>query len=579
MPATVEVTPELLADLRSALATIPADGRDDWISVGCALRALGNAGRELWLEWSATSRAHNPDIDPDAWETLGHDSTGPAAVFAAAQRRGWQNPRARDASVVFGHNSAPDVAGAHNPCSHLANGHRIVQKWGGELLHVEGIGWHVWSPPWTHDEQAVRRRVHGLGQLIAGEAGKLGPWVAAGADRVQREAREKVQAQRWKWAGASEQGATLDGSLREAASLLSARAEHMDADPDLLGLPDGVLDLRTGQHRPYTPDDRITKIAGCDFKPDAAAPTWEQFIAETFVDDDLIDYVQRLAGYALSGRRGEHLLPITYGSGANGKSTFLGALSAVLGDYAAAGSPGLLISNAEQHPSVLADLHGRRLVVVSETGEYGRLNEERVKAITGGDPIKARRLYREPFEFIPTHLLILQTNHRPRIGGTDEGIWRRIRLIPFTRTVPAERRDPDLPDKLRAEISGILAWCVRGWQAYRERGLREAPEAVMAATSEYRSSSDVIGEWLEECCAHDSAATVTAAELYANYSHWCSRNGERAQSQRMLGLRLAERGFQREKCRDGWRWLGLKISGMGLYTVSGRPASEIFGRN
>src|SRR5690606_30840565 len=157
--------------------------------------------------------------------------------------------------------------------------------------------------------------------------------------------------------------------------------------------------------------------------------------------------------YMLSGRRGEHLLPILWGSGANGKSTFLGALQAVLGDYASSAAPGLLIQkHGNEHPTALADLQGKRLVIVSETGESGRLNEEQVKALTGGDRITARRMRMDFYTFAPSHLLALQTNHRPRVAGTDEGIWRRLRLIPFAVTVPPERRDPRLPEKLRAEL-------------------------------------------------------------------------------------------------------------------------------
>lgn len=576
IPASVEPTPELLDDLRSALATLPANNRTDWIAAGAALRQLGDVGRDLWIEWSATSPKHDPQRDPDAWETLGHDSTGPAAVFARAQRAGWINPRSMLATaarvLADGTTTTPgEPAGAHSPCSHLSNAHRIVQHFGDRLLYVEGIGWHTWSPPWKHDELATRRVVQGLGRIIAAEAVSMGDWVAAAPDKPQRELREKALVERFKWASLSESEKVLEPSLRMAAALLNCKAADLDANPDLLGLPGGVLDLRTGSARPHLQADRVTKVAGCDFDATAPAPTWTGFVAEILGGDaDLIDYVQKLAGYTLSGRRGEHLLPILYGSGANGKSTFIGALQSMLGEYASSAAPGLLIQrSADQHASATSDLQGRRLVVVSETGEFGRLNEEQVKALTGGDRVHARRLYQSAFEFDPTHLLMLQTNHRPRVAGTDEGIWRRLRLIPFTVTVPPERRDPDLPAKLRAELPGILAWCWRGLQAHGREGFR-TPAAVRAATAEYRSASDQVGAWLAECCTESRAGTVPAAELYASYSAWCAMNGERPRSQRDLGLRLTERGFEQRKGAGGSRrWDGLKISHGALEIISG----------
>lgn len=572
-PATVEPTPELLGDLRSALATLPADNRGDWIAAGAALRCLGDVGKALWIEWSDSSPKHRADTDPDVWTSIGHDSTGPAAIFAKAQAAGWANPRSAAASAarVFADGGAlPVASGAFSPCSHLANAYRIVTRYGDRLLWVEGIGWHVWGPPWKADELAARRVVHGLGRIIADDAAAMASWVAAAPDKMTREQREKAMADRFKWAGQSEGEKIIDPSMRMAAALLNCKATDMDANPDLLGLPDGVLDLRSGTVRPHRQTDRITKAAGCHFDPQAVAPTWQRFVAEVMGHDPaLINYLQRLAGYALSGRRGDHLLPILYGSGANGKSTFLHALQSVMGDYASTAAPGLLVaSSGEQHASATADLPGRRLIVVSETGEFGRLNEEQVKLLTGGDRIKARHLYQRAFDFEPTHLLILQTNHRPRVAGTDEGIWRRLRLIPFTVTIPPERRDSTLLDQLRAELPGILAWAYRGLQAYQRDGLA-TPEAVRLATADYRGASDQVGAWLADCCAEDRTATASSVELYASYSLWCSINGERGRSQRDLGLRLSERGLERTRSPAGIRWIGIRITGNGLSLISG----------
>ncbi|MCI1711859.1 MAG: phage/plasmid primase, P4 family [Chiayiivirga sp.] len=459
---------------------------------------------------------------------------------------------------------AQDDQGAHDPCTHLANAHRLVEHFGDQLLYVDGIGWHTWNPPWRLDEHGAQRIAFGLGKIIADEAAGLAAWVAKASDKTEREKREDAMQRRFKWASTSESARCIRDSLGMAAALLVVRAEDMDANPDLLGLPSGVLDLTTGKHRRYDATDRITKTVGCDYNINAKAPTWETFVATAMGQDaDLIDYVQRLAGYALSGRRGDHLLPILWGSGANGKSTFLGALQAVLGDYAGTAAPGLLIQkHGTDHPTGLADLHGKRLVIVSETGEAGRLNEEVVKALTGGDKIKARRMRQDHFEFVISHLLALQSNHRPRVTGTDEGIWRRLRLIPFTVTIPPDRRDRALPEKLRAELAGILVWCWRGWLRYQAHGFN-TPQAVQIATAEYRDASDQVGAFLTECCEVGDYFTVSSGDLYRAYQQWTQDAGERAVNQRDFGLRLAERGFQSARTKKERRWRGLRVGDTG----------------
>lgn len=473
--------------------------------------------------------------------------------------------RAPEAAPAQASTDAESEISAH-ACTDLANAHRIRDHYGDRLLFVSGIGWHVWRDgvgPWRLDDLAARRIVHGLGKIIANEAASMAEWVAAATDAVELGRRQKAMNARFAWARQSESSARIEAAMHMAASLLNARADALDSNPSLLGTPGGVLELESGRFRPHRQNDRITKTTSCDFNPNAAAPTWGKFIASTFAGDaELSDFVQRLAGYALSGSRGDHVLPILFGSGANGKSTFLSAMQFVLGDYASTAAPGLLMTrNGEQHPTEYADLHGRRLVIASESGEAGRLNEELVKRLTGGDRIKARRMKQDFFEFDPSHLLILQTNHKPRVTGTDEGVWRRLRLIPFTVTVPENKRDPRLSDKLRAEASGILAWAFQGYRRYQEIGLR-APAAVTAATADYRSASDQVGAFLSEHCIIDPTATATAADLYRAYADWCEANGERARPQRDFGTRLAERGFEAGKGAGGVRrWRGLSLSG------------------
>ena len=450
---------------------------------------------------------------------------------------------------------------AQDPCTHVANAQRIGRHFGERLLYVEGIGWHLWGPPWRSDDLGASRIAQSLGRIIANEAALMAPWVAAAKDKPDREHREKVMAARFKWASTSESAGTIESSMTLARAHISCRAEELDANPMLLGLPSGVLELDTGRHRPHRHDDLITKVGGVGYCATATAPTWERFVDEIMGGDpELIDFLQRVCGYCLSGHRGEHLLLVLWGGGANGKSTFLGALQHVLGDYAGSAAPGLLIAKGgNEHPTGLADLQGRRLVVVSETGEAGRLNEEQVKALTGGDTITARRMRQDFFQFQPTHQLVLQTNHRPRVTGNDEGIWRRLKLVPFTVTVPPERRDPMLPDKLRAEAAGILAWAVEGWRKYQRDGL-PTPDKVKAATAEYRDASDQVGAFLGECTEADHAFSTTAADLYSAYAEWCRDNGERPRNQRDFGMRMTERGLERFRTGAAHKWRGLRLT-------------------
>ncbi len=233
----------------------------------------------------------------------------------------------------------------------------------------------------------------------------------------------------------------------------------------------------------------------------------------------------------------------------------------MFGDYSGTAAAGVLIqSGGNDHPTGLADLQGRRFVVSSESGEAGKLNEEQVKALTGGDTITARRMRQDFFKFQPTHQLILQTNHKPRIAGTDDGIWRRIRLIPFTVKFTGDRKDVTLPERLNAELSGILTWAVMGWHWYKAEGFKATPAAVKAATDEYRESSDAIGAFLADCCTVDKVLSAKAGDLYRAYCQWADDNGERAKSQRDFGMRLTERGFTKARSGGVHMWRGLVIA-------------------
>jgi putative DNA primase/helicase len=254
------------------------------------------------------------------------------------------------------------------------------------------------------------------------------------------------------------------------------------------------------------------------------------------------------------------VLFLLHGGGSNGKTTWINAIETMCGEYGLTlPASSLLERRTGDGPSNdLAQSPGTRFVSAAETGAGGRFNEERVKALTGGDTMSARFLYGEFFTFTPTLKLWLSTNHLPVISGTDEAIWRRIHLIPFHVTIPAPERDATLTERLRREADGILAWAVTGCREWSRDGLRP-PSAVLAATSRYRDDMDVLGEFIAECCEALPDASVSAGALYGAYAKWCERNGERAMTKHALGRRLSERGFENRRTSSARLWTGLKL--------------------
>jgi putative DNA primase/helicase len=346
--------------------------------------------------------------------------------------------------------------------------------------------------------------------------------------------------------------------LALAQSELPARADSFDSDPMLLNCQNGTLDLRTLDLRHHRPADRITKQTGAPYDATASCPLWLKFLDRIMDhDQDMIAFLQRAAGYSLTGDTTEHAFMFLYGTGRNGKSTFTETLGAMLGDYAGrVRSDTLLTKRDSAIPNDLAGLAGARFVVASELPEGRRLDEPLIKDLTGGDTVRVRFLHREFFEFRPQAKIWMFGNHRPQVRGTDEGMWSRVRLIPFAVTIPEAERDPKLAQRLRGELPGILAWAVDGCLAWQSGGLKP-PAKVLAATSAYRADQDAIGQFLAECCTADPAATIRAGQLYDVYKTWA---GSEAVSQTELGRRLADRGFEKGKATGGTRvWRGLRL--------------------
>jgi putative DNA primase/helicase len=312
--------------------------------------------------------------------------------------------------------------------------------------------------------------------------------------------------------------------------------ENWDAEPYLLGVANGVVDLRTGELRPGKPEDRITMRIPVDYDPRAECPRWEHFLHQVFqCDTELIGFVQRATGYSLTGSVREQVLFLCHGSGANGKSVLLSTLRHLAGDYAM--NIPFTVLELQQRPSMtndLAAMSGKRLVTSSETNESTRLNEARIKAFTGGDPITARFLYSESFTFQPVAKFWLAVNHLPQVRDDSHGFWRRVRVLPFRQRFSGQDADPDLVQKLYAELPGILAWAVQGMLNWQVVGLAP-PDAVMVATEAYREENDELSAFVTERCVVDNTVRVEPGKLFSEYQQWAEAQG--IPLRQRLGLR------------------------------------------
>lgn len=427
----------------------------------------------------------------------------------------------------------------------VAFARRIHRAFGDDIKHV--FEWGKWLR-WTG----------GKWQVDVGNGG-MHAMAEAISDAVWHEAAAHHTKDATDFAENMSNPAKWGASFKALAPRVAAEVSDLDANGWLLNCLNGTVDLRTGELRPHNRADLLTKTTAVEFYRDAAAPLWERFLADVFPDVDVRRFFQRLIGYAITGDVSEHVLPICHGNGSNGKSTALGALQRVFGDYAAAAPPSLLMAaKGERHPTELAGLFGRRLVVAAESDSGNRLNEGLVKAITGGDPITARRMKEDFWTFNPTHKLILATNHRPVVRGTDHGIWRRLLLIPFEQRFDEGRKDKWLPAKLAAESPGILAWCVRGCLEWQRDGLNP-PETVRAATNDYRQSEDTIGKFLaEECLTGQQTFRVKFSDLYDAAERWATSSGEYLPSKRNFGKWLKDNGYH-ELRNNGMWYLGIAL--------------------
>jgi putative DNA primase/helicase len=334
---------------------------------------------------------------------------------------------------------------------------------------------------------------------------------------------------------------------------------QMDRYKMALNTPSGIINLKNGDVKAHNPEYYFTKITSVDCAEAADCPRWLAFLDDIFAGDkDLIRYIQKAVGYSLTGSTAEQCAFFLYGTGRNGKSTFIDVIRDVFGDYAANIQPETIMVKSSQSNAINSDiarLKGARLVTSVEPNEGVRLNEGLLKQLTGDDTVTARKLYSEEFEFKPEFKLWMATNHKPIIRGTDTGIWRRIHMIPFNVQIPEDKVDKNLTHKLKAEMTGIFKWCIDGCLMWQREGL-QMPAAVLKSVREYRREMDVISAFIEDKCTLEG--TVQASMLYAAYASWADSNNEYCMSNTKFSTELAKR-FEKIKGRNYNYFTGISI--------------------
>jgi len=347
--------------------------------------------------------------------------------------------------------------------------------------------------------------------------------------------------------------------LEYSKRYLPIEARDLDLDIYLLNFKNCTVDLRTGEQLPHSREDYITKMIPYDYNHKAKAEQWPKFVDEIMgYDAEMVEYLQLAMGHACNGSTDEQSLFMLHGMGANGKSTFCEAILDALGDYAKTVADDFFVAKHQrEHPTEIADLQGARLVVGSEFG--GVMDEGKVKRLTGSDKLKARFMRGDMFEFAPTQTYFVCVNNKPTIRNTDDGIWRRVKLVPFSQKFSGEKRDKHLPKKLKLEHQAILTWLVDGAVRSYKDGIIE-PEAVRVASQGYREEYDLIGRFIDDCCdTSDPHSKIKSSRLYKAYEKWAETNGEFKHGNRQFSDELKRKDF--EKAKNGWIfWHGIDLS-------------------
>ena len=530
--------------LRQALERVATHGRNNGgFALAVQLRDDGYSeieAEQIMLEYAARAPSINVKGQPEPYSPA-EARASLRQAYSRPPREPWSPP-----------NSTGDSDDATRfPLTEYGNAERLVEQCGPEIRYCHVFGeWLDWNGErWLAN--------------TSGEVVRLAKLVVRGiyseAARVRdKKLREGIA----EWAKKSERSAAITAMLKLAESEpgIPVSPEELDSDHWLLNCLNGCVDLHTGEMKPHNPRDLITKLVPVNYDPGATYPRWKQFLEEVFEHHpDIIPFIQNAVGYSITGDTREECLFLLWGTGRNGKGTFLKTLATMLAGYAGTADFSTFVQRRYDcgPRDDIAVLRRKRFVSAQESREGSALAESIVKALTGGDRIRARLLYQNSDEFDPSHKFWLATNHRPVIRGTDPAIWSRIKLIPFDVSFEG-REDKTLKTSLVKELPGILAWAIEGCLRWQARGL-EFPESVVNATQEYRHDSDLLARFVEDCCVTHMYAKAQARKLYERYRTWAEQSGEIVLSETAFGSRLRDRGFGRSHKAQGNVYAGIGI--------------------
>ena len=447
---------------------------------------------------------------------------------------------------------AKDTEVINRSCDDMGNARRILDLYGDDVKysHVEKRWMYYDGRRWTYDDTGAVYRM--ADSMINNMSAEYKRYIQEnGEDDDITKAFMKHMKQ-------SRSNRAKKAMIAELMHNVPITPGELDREKMLINAPNGIIDLQTGRLVKHNRELYITKILSAEYSDHTDCPQWQKFLDEIFDGDkELISYIHKAVGYSLTGLTSEQCIFFLYGTGRNGKSTFLEIIRSVFGDYIMNIQPETILVKGQNSSarSDIARLKGARLVTTVEPNEGARLNEGLIKQLTGDDPVTARKLYSDEFEFKPEFKLWMATNYKPIIRGTDTGIWRRIHLIPFSVQIPEDKVDKKLIYKLTAELPAILKWAVDGCILYQKEGLR-VPAAVIRSTEAYKKEMDTLSNFLDSCCIIGENETVQASELYALYTDWCERYGEYRFSSTKFGTEMGKR-FKKVKMRAGNGYKGV----------------------
>ena len=545
----VEETEEEIARLKSALEYVSAEcSRNDWRDIIFAFKSTGwQCAEEMAREWSMTApHLWAEDAFDAIWMSAEADRPGGrtiASLYYAAKRNGWIDPTAPTRAETLGD---------------IDNGRRFAQRYRGELIYDHSIS------KWRRYDNGIWR-VCDTGEHIAAAKEMADAILKEAVERFTGNSTEANRAALSQAMRVHRSAPRIYAAIEMATAepgMSVANSSAFDADPYLLGVEGGAIDLKSGKRLPPSHAHRISKSVGVRYDAKAKCPRFERLLSDILANREEVLFVQRFAGYTLSGSVDEEALLFMQGSGANGKSVLANILAGVMGDYfVTVGSELLAVTkNDSEANRFKAKLCGARMVLVNETGHNETFNDQRVKEIVSREAISARLLYGEAFHFMPTHTLWVRGNHRPAVLDSGDGMWRRLILLPFLRQFAADERIRDLDQQiLKEEGSGILNWCIAGCLEWQKHGLK-IPKSIQQETAQYRTDTDVIGDWMEQDCIMSPELRCGIESIYASYRAYYEHVGMAPKSQVAFVRMMRTRGYPRKPSNGKAYLVGIALN-------------------